>query len=218
MKQTVRYQCLTIPNKIRVDIRLNVDETRSSEYISNIDGNKSDSVALYPIISISIIRQNIIDESGNRVRAPWNPNDSLTMTKFNFPIFVSELESLSKDLLIPELYTYTGKRLELNEEVAAKVRRVFMIGTMTIELSPVVISNDDSRIEGIKVKFNNEQSSFLLTLNELTALQYTLEHLDINVLALLMYNSFIEDKNIVKAGANLNAPVVDIQPKFDEFK
>ena len=33
---------------------------------------------------------------------------------------------LQEDLKITDLYTYHGKRLELNEEVASKIRRVFM--------------------------------------------------------------------------------------------
>jgi hypothetical protein len=217
VKQTARYQCLTIPNKLRLEIRLNVDDTRTSEYISSVDGNRSNSVALYPIVLLSIIRANTVDENGNRIRPIWNPNDTLTMTKFNLPVFVSELELISKDLLIPDLYTYTGKRLELNEEAASKVRRVFMIGTMTIELSAVVITQDDNRIEGIKIKFNNEQSSVLLTLNELTSLLFTLQKLDINVLSLLMYNMFIDQKNKVEH-TGTNPAIVDIQPKFDEFK
>ena len=53
-----------------------------------------------------------------------------------------------------KVHTYHGKRLELNEEVAAKIRRVFMIGNVTLELSAVVVvQQDESRVEGIKVKF-----------------------------------------------------------------
>ena len=161
-KQVVRYQSLVIPGKLRNEVRITVDD-KGAEYVSNFDGNKSTSISLFPIVSITLTRQGETDGEGNRVRAPWNPNDNLSMTKYNLPVFLNELIGIQQGMKIPELYTYQGKRLELNEEAAQKIRRVFMIGNTTLELSPVVIiQGDDTRVEGIKMKFNNEQSSGIL--------------------------------------------------------
>lgn len=218
MRQTVRYRVLTIPNKLRVEVSLPLDDRRAPEYTSSNDGGTNTSVTLYPYLSIGILRASETDENGNRVRAPWNPNDNLSMTKFSFPVFLEELRGIAKDMKIPELYTYHGKRLELNEELAAKVRRVFMIGNTTLELSTVVVVNemDDSRVEGIKMKFNNEQSSVVLTLNELTALKYTLEHVDLDVICLQIYQIWLKSPvkpKFLDAGSLQTK--VDILPKID---
>ena len=211
MKQYARYQTLLIPGKLRCDLRITVDD-RGSEYSSNKDGNKSTSISLMPIISVGIIRPSELDEAGNRVRAPWNANDNLGMTKFNFPLFIEEIKGIKEDMKIPELYTYHGKRLELNEEIAAKIRRPFVIGSMTVELSAVVITqSDESRVEGVKMKFNNEQSTVLLTINELNSLVYNLDHMDIDSLSMFMYLNYIT-KPEHPTTFNSNT-LVDIQPK-----
>lgn len=211
MKQYARYQTLLIPGKLRCDLRITVDD-RGSEYSSNKDGNKSTSISLMPIISVGIIRPSELDEAGNRVRAPWNANDNLGMTKFNFPLFIEEIKGIKEDMKIPELYTYHGKRLELNEEIAAKIRRPFVIGSMTVELSAVVITQpDESRVEGVKMKFNNEQSTVLLTINELNSLVYNLDHMDIDSLSMFMYLNYITKPEHPTAFNSNN--LVDIQPK-----
>jgi len=192
MKQTVRYTVLIISGKLRADVRITIDDVRSPEFMSNNNGDKSTTLGLFPFITIALTKPPETDENGNKVRAPWNPNDSLGMTKYTFPIFVRELSGIYQDLKTNDLYTYTGKRLELNEEVAMKIRRVFMVGNTVVELSAVVIhQSDESRVEGIKMKFNNEQSSVLLTLNDIESLTMTLRSVDIDVVALLMYFNYI---------------------------
>lgn len=214
MKETVRYRCLTIPGKVTVDIRIVID-TRGAEYSSvSGDGSKNTSITFYPTINLNITRSSTLGEDGKMVRAPWNPNDSLGMTKYNAPIFIEEIAGIQKDMKIPDLYTYHGKRLELNEEVAAKIRRVFMIGNVILELSAVVVvQQDESRVEGIKVKFNNEQSTFLLTLNELNSLVYNLTHLDVDSISMLMYLNYISRPDHPKSfEPSTILPKVDILP------
>jgi len=189
MKQIVRYRYLTIPNKLTGEIRITVDD-RAAEYSSAFDGGTSTNISLYPVISLNIVRPSETDSSGNKIKAVWNPNDSIGMTKYTFPIFVDELKEIKKDMKIPDLYVYRGDRLELNQQVAEKVRRVFKIGNVTIEFSAVIIVTNDQQVEGIKIKFNNEQSSVLLTLNELTALEHTLDHLDIDSIGFMMYLNY----------------------------
>jgi hypothetical protein len=207
---------LSIPGKVKVDIRVAIDSNRNApEYNGGLDGNKSTILSLFPFVGIQIVRKGERDENGGYQRAPWNPNDNLGMTRYNFPIFLEELVGIQKDLKIPELYTYHGSRLELNEEAAAKIRRVFMVGSMTIELSAVVILNEqeETRVEGIKMKFNNEQSSVLLTLNELTSLVYTLTHMDVDGIALQMYVAWCKTGGNMKSYQPKAKPVVDIVPK-----
>lgn len=215
MKQNVKYRSLVIPGKLTIEVRIMIDD-RGGEYISSFDGNKSTSISFFPIVSMTLTKPAELDDNGNRVRAPWNPNDNLGMTKFNMPIMYNNLKAIQEDMKTPELYTYHGKRLELNEEAAAKIRKVYLIGNTTIELSAVVVLNtaDDSRVEGIKMKFNNEQSSVLLTLNELDSLIYNLGHMDVDSLALLMYLNYINKPDKPKTfDASTLTPKVDIAPK-----
>lgn len=215
MKQNVKYRSLVIPGKLTIEVRIMIDD-RGGEYLSSFDGNKSTSVSFFPIVSITLTKPAELDDNGNRVRAPWNPNDNLGMTKFNMPIMYNNLKAIQEDMKTPELYTYHGKRLELNEEAAAKIRKVYLIGNTTIELSAVVVLNtaDDSRVEGIKMKFNNEQSSVLLTLNELDSLIYNLGHMDVDSIAFLMYLNYINKPDKPKTfDASTLTPKVDIAPK-----
>ena len=212
MKQILRYQNLIIPNKLRIETRLTIDERFKPMY-SNIteDGSMNLSLSLFPIIAISLIKVDR-DEMGKRIKAPWNPNDSLGLTKYSFPIFVNQLESLLNDLKIPELFVYHGKRLEINEEISNKIRKVFVIGSTTIELSTVVLIQDDDRLEGVKIKFNNEQSTVLLTLNEVESLLYNLKAISPDTICLMLYTHYMKSFD-EKMPVQQNHPAVDIKPK-----
>lgn len=219
MKHNVKHRILTISNKLTMEIRIIVDDSKC-EFSSSYEGSKYTTLSINPIIDLSIIKAMESDENGQRVKAPWNPNDHLILTKYTFPILFEELHGIQQDMKKPELYTYHGKRLELNETLAENIRRVFMIGDMTIELSAVVIiQNDETRVEGIKMKFNNEQSSVLLTLNDLTSLIFNMNHLDIDSLTIAMYSHFVKmpAKSIASTTVNLDFPLpaatVDIVPK-----
>jgi len=69
------------------------------------------------------------------------------------------------------------------------------------------------------MKFNNEQSSVLLTINELTSLVFNIGKLDVDSIALCMYNGFVnkDNKGINNTINNSNdfpLPNVDILPKI----
>lgn len=225
MRESMRCQVVTINKKIKVDVRLSLDGKVNPLYESFAPDNSTHVLNLYPTVSIQILKPTEIDDTGRVVRPPWNANDILGLTKYNYPIFVNELKGIQEDMKIPNLYTYLDKRLELNEEVAAKIRRVFKIGsTMTIEFSAVIITQPnvdgiDERMEGIKIKFNNEQSATTLTLNELDSLVFNLDHLNADVLATMMFLAFV-----YKPGSprefdvnNFNKVEVDIEPLKKSF-
>ena len=223
MKQIVRYRFMTIPGKISGDVKITVDD-RSSEYVSAYDGGRSTSISLFPVINVTIVRPTETDENGRRIRGQWNINDSLGLTKFTLPIFLRELNQIQRDMETPDLYTYHGTRLELNDAVASKIRRAFMLGNTAVELTATVLEQSDERkIEGIKMKFNNEQSTVLLTINELTALIYNVEHIDIDNLALSLYLTYVDrKKNIHNRDISMSKPVIDIDipssQKIDDSK
>lgn len=219
MKQYVKYQTFVVPKKIKGEIRIAIDD-RGVEYVATSpDGNKSTTINFYPIVSISITRSGEKDENGNFVKPPFNPNDTLGMTKFNLPLLVNNLKKIREDLNQKELYTYQGKRLELNETIAEKIRNPFVVGNMTVELSAVVIVQpDDTRIEGIKMKFNNEQSSVLLTINELETMIFNLDHLDIDSVSLLLYLNYItKPSHPTSFNQSTLSADVDIKPKESDF-
>lgn len=207
------------------EFRLTIEDGRSSpEYSSVFEGGRSTNISLFPVLSINIIRSPEIDEIGNKVRAPWNINDSITMTKFTIPIFTNEIKTLYEEIKRPEMYTYHGDRLEVNEKLANEVRHVFMIGSTTLELIPVVIDNKGNLVEGIKMKFNNEKSMVLLTINEFISLIYSMEHVDMDDIAMNLYFNFMR-KAVVETPKDETPRVeVDIKPvkkthktKVDDF-
>lgn len=214
MKQTTSYRFLSIQNKIRGDLKIIIDTDRNPEYVSNNASGTNTSIAFYPIVTLTIVKPPRIDENGQRVQVPWTINDSLSMNKINLAIFKNEFKEIMNGMKTPELYTYHGKRLELNESIAEEVRRVFMINpTMTVELSPVVIMQDDDRLEGIKIKFNNEQSTVTLTLNEVTGFYEVINKLEIDSVAMLLYLNYASRPDKPKQFDALNPPNVDIVPK-----
>ena len=213
MKQIVRYRSFIIPSKLVCEVRITVDD-RSVEYSSAFDNGRSTNINLFPIVSLSIQKSSEVDENGNKIRAPWSANDSIGMSKFNLPIFINELSEIIKGMKIQDLYRYVGNRLEVNDKLANTARRVFMIGTTTIEIAPVVIDQlDDIKVEGVKLKFNNEQSSVLLTLNDLTSLYYNLTHMDIDNIAFNIYKTYIMKNNGLSNYSQIKKPTVDIIPK-----
>lgn len=187
MKQSLKYNILTIPNKIKVDIKILLDD-KKPEYISE-DGEFF-SLTIYPLIIISIIRPFIVNEDGLKKKPSWNPNDSLILTKYNFPLLMRELEEIQKDLKIRELFSYIGDRLELNEELATKVTRKIRLGNNSVELSPIIITREDDRIEGIKFKINNDDSIIKLSINDLDSFIYNLKHSDIDTITFMLYNRY----------------------------
>lgn len=212
MKQIVRYRFLTITGKLTADIRLTLDGDRSAEFVSKREDTTSVSLSIFPIVAISLIRPAEMDENGRRVRPPFNPNDSVGMTKFSIPLFVRELSGAVRDMKIPELFKYINDRLEINEQGAERTRRVFMIGNTTIELSMVIIEDrNGTRMEGIKMKFNNEASSVALTINEAESLLYNLEHMNVDAVALQLYTDYVTrpDK---RSSYNSMPSNVDIRP------
>lgn len=213
MKNIVRYRALTVPGKLIGELRLTIEDGRSSpEYSSVFEGGRSTNLALFPVLSINIIRSPEIDEIGNKVRAPWNINDSITMTKFTLPIFLNEIKTLYEEIKKPEMYSYHGDRLELNEKLANEVRHVFMIGNTTLELIPVVIDNKGTLVEGIKMKFNNEKSSVLLTINEYISFIFLIEHVNMDDIALNLYFNFMRKIAIEEPKNETPRVEVDIKP------
>lgn len=220
MKQTIRYRFLNIPRKVTGEIRITLDD-RSVEYHSQYEGGSGVSIRMTPFITLNITRPSEMDENGRYIRPPFNPNDSLTMTKFNLPVFLENLNGIIEGMKTKALYSYMGKRLELNVELAEKVRRVFTIANTVVEMAPVILlPDDDSRIEGIKIKFNNEGSSFSLSINEMQSLAWNLNHLDVDNLAFALYRSYA---NPVQSpmpkedsySPNIPKSTVDISPKTD---
>lgn len=189
MKKSMKFSILSIPGKIKIDLRVVVDDVMINEYVSA--NNDLMSLVLYPLIIVSIIRPYEVSDDGIRRKGPWNPNDSLPLTKYNVGVFLKELKEINNDMKIKELYNYFNDRLELNEDVGEKIVRKFKVGNNYVELSPVVISLlDDSRVEGVKLKINNEESTVLLTLNDVEAVIYALDHLSIDVISFMLFNRY----------------------------
>ena len=213
MRQIVRYRFMTIPNKLYADVRVTIDDTSRAEVNNKFDGGRSINLTLLPMINIQMLKPLELDSTGRKFRPRPNGNDSVGLTKMNLPTFVNELKRIHKELdENEELYTYRGDRLDLNDTMAEKVRRAFLIGRVAVELRAVVIeqvldTGITQREKGIKMKFNNEESTVLLTMVELEAMIWIMDNVDIDNLVLSMYLTLVE-----RSAYQPNKPVVDIQP------
>lgn len=213
MRQIVRYRFMTIPNKLYADVRVTVDDNSRSEINNHFDGGRSVSLTLLPMINLQIMKPLELDSTGRKFRPKPSMNDSVGLTKMNVPTFVNELRRIHRELETNEaLYSYRGDRLDLNDKEAEKVRRAFMVGRVAIEFRAVVIeqvldTGITQRDKGIKMKFNNEESSILLSMVELEAMIWIMNNVDIDNLVLNMYLSLIE-----RAPYEPKRTVVDIKP------
>lgn len=214
LKQTVKYTAWMISQKLKLEVRISIDD-KGGLWKSTFGDGSTTALNYFPNLSLTITRPT---EEGKR--AQWNPNDILSMNKYNYPIFLEYLKTMQENMKIPELYSYVGKRLELDDKTADKVRMVFKIGNTTLELSAVIIQTDDeNRVEGIKIKFNNETSTVSLTLNEFHSLIHNIEHLDVDTLCMLMFINYVKqpERPANFTPATLNTTNVDILPKADDL-
>lgn len=226
MKRQIKYRVLSVPGKVLLEVRLLFDSARErgsafGEYTVNSNGDIYTTLSMYPLIVLTIVRQGEMNDEGQVTRAPYNPNDVLSMTRYTYPIFTIELERIYESMKVPELYSYVGKQLQLNDELAEKARRVFKIGSFVVEIVPItIVQEDDTKIEGIKLKFNNEQSSVMLTINDLESLLFTLKTMSIDSLIMGMHANYVRDRDNIPISTvrqfNPLAAEVDIVPKSDE--
>lgn len=225
MKRQVKYRILTITGKMTVDLKLVYDDARNGRFnrtgetVSSSNGDTYINLTFFPMINFNIVRKGEVDENGVYQRPPLNLSDMMQATRYQLPLVVSELKKIYDALCIPEMYSYLNSRLEVNDELAEKHRRVSKVGMTVLELTPVVIvqPEDESRIEGVKMKFNNEQNTVLFTLNDIETLIYTMEHFDIDATSLLIQNNYLKNSDIVPSdvGGYAAQPVVDIKPKIE---
>lgn len=221
MKRQIRYRIMTIPKKMTVELKMTVDTMKSrfapnGESTNELNGDVYTGLSLFPLVCLVITRQADYDENGQRQRLPYNPNDSLGMTRYQLPIFIGELIRMGESMKVPELYSYVEQRLVVNEELADRHRRVFVIGNMTVEMLPVVITQpDETKVEGIKLKFNNEGSTVPLTLNDLESLMFTLQHLDVDTISLQLHMTYLRaiSSPTPNAISAQRGGEIDIRPK-----
>lgn len=209
MKSSVRFLVLMIPSKLRIELKCTFDE--KSEY-RNPRLENDLSVRVFPWLTINIIHP---FEPGNSEPKVWNPNDGIGVTTYSLPVFIENLQSIYDGMKIPELYKYTNSRLELNEEAAEKIRKVFLIGNTTVELSAIVIEQNDNRIEGIKMKFNNEMSTVALSINEVESILYNLKKISMVDFAYTCYFNHCKQSSTPSVGV-INPVMVDIAPISDK--
>ena len=71
MRQNVRYQALVIPSKIRVEVRISVDDQRNPEYSSTSEsGDKNVSLSIFPFIGIPLRAQENSERMENEFAHP----------------------------------------------------------------------------------------------------------------------------------------------------
>lgn len=201
MKKVIRYNLGTIPKKLIFEFRMTFDDSDRfhAGLRTNIveNGDTFIQLQLFPIINITIFRENIQNADGIFQRKEFDPNDNLLLTRYSLPIFINNLERLMQDFKIPELYHFIGNRLEVNDKLQKEYKRVFMINRMAISLIPVVIEEGDvehTYHEGISMEFNSENNNVLLTLDDISSLLYILKNINMDIMAIELFNNFIQHR------------------------
>lgn len=213
MKHSLRSTIFIIGDKLRVEVRASINDAYPATKHSVYEGGENSQLTLLGALTVQIIHPRTNNESPPQ----WNPNDTIMLTKYYIPIFYRELKAIYDGMHTPNLYTYTDNRLELDPKLGESIRRVFTVGMKTtIELSPVVISTmvgaEEQRVEGIKMKFNNEDSTVLLTINDLYSLMWNINHTDIESVVIGMYEIFVKTGETSTKQLELPKPKVDILP------
>lgn len=213
MKHSLRSTLFTIPDKLRVEIRASISDAYPASRHNVYEGGKSSQFNLLGALTVQIVRPRTDDGGGQS----WNPNDTIMLTKYYIPIFYRELKAIYDGMHTPNLYTYTDNRLELDPKLGESIRRVFTVSQKTmVELSPVVITTmvgaEEQHVEGVKMKFNNEDSTVLLTINDLYALMWTIDHVDVESIVMGMYEIFVKTGESSTKQPELPEPKVDIVP------
>lgn len=213
MKYTLKYSILVIAKKLKVEVRVSI--TDQNLFVRRFTNETADTTTFssLPSLVISILRPRMEGE----MTKEWNPNDTLMLTKYTLPIFYRELTAIYEGMKTPNLYSYTDNRLELNESAAEEVRRVFQIYNTTVELAPMVITQEKpdgvDYLEGIKMKFNNENSSVHLTLNDAYSLMWNINNVDVDVISLEMFNYYLSTGSKEMAMNLSYKSDIDIKPK-----
>lgn len=184
-RQFVRFRMLTIPNKFFMTFRISVDDR--VEFHGSIGENVT--LTLYPYIEIQVSRPREYDQGSTTTRV-WNPNDRIELTRFTQPLFIHEIDAALESMKLQEMYVYTGDRLDLNFKLAEEKKRVCQIGGVYVSIIPTVIEIDGKRLEGLRFIFNKEDSAFSLTLTEIEAFRYNLDKINIDAMALQLYEIF----------------------------
>ena len=218
MKHQVKYRILTITSKLSLDLLISTDTNNprfgSPEKTTELNGDTFTNIMHIPRFTLSIIRPSEINEEGKWTKPPYNANDHLRMSRNQISILLSELRRIDKALNIPDMYSYSDKRLIINESLADEHRAVFDINNTVVELLPVVIVQpiDENRVEGIQMKFNNDQSISFLTLNDLQSLIYTLRTMNVDSIVLNLHAIYFHNESSLDQN-DVIKPIVDIKPK-----
>lgn len=213
MKTSIVYHVITIPKKLKMEIKLIVEDNKS-EYINSSGEDTFATIRLFPMITLGIVREVQRDDTGLIIKQPFVLSDTLTMSRYTLAIFKSEFEDIFRLIKEKDVYTYHGKRLELNEKIVEEIRKVFKISRNVVEIMPtLLISPDDmdEKIEGVKLKFNNENSSVLLSINDMIALIETMNNISIDTITTWMYKEFKNAKPGTYPPASFKE--IDIIPK-----
>ena len=201
---------MNIPGKLKCEIRvtINTEGTMRTESTYSSANSEGYTLNLAPLYQITIIRRN---DSESGVPPVRNMSDSISLTKYHMSIFLDNLTAVYNGLKIPSMYGYdAGNKLQLNEVEATKIIKIFKVWNTAIEMAPVVILNsDDTRMEGIKLMFSNEESMVLLTLTDIEALMFGMNNADMDAVAIGLFQA---SKSTDFQKTNFDKPATNTSP------
>lgn len=171
---------LILDNQIPQQKRLNLVNTYK------FNGNEYITLNPHPFITIDISDTFTKTEE-------WNSNRTVTLNLMSKMVLESMLSTMITNFKIKDLFYYQNNDLRVNQELAKKLEKVFVIGNKTCVLRYAVIQDDktqDGPYEGVIFMINKAENFCYLTFDEIQFLFYTLRSINLYDLCFNVLNYY----------------------------
>lgn len=147
---------------------------------------------LYPVVSLEI-------QSDTDKHEVFNASNICQLNSKDIFAFTTKGKKLlSQFYKVKNLFVYRGKELVLNKEIADKIQEVVVTKYANILLRPIVVTEakTNEQYEGICMMFRQYANYVMMTIDEFTYLVHKLDKMDLDMFALLLYNTAMTTKKI----------------------
>ena len=150
------------------------------------NGNEYTNINVFPMV--------IFDISKKSDKADWSNNNMFSVGSRELFLFIMKLEELWRLFKTEKSLFYMDKdKLILNTNISDKyILRFHAYGNKLIQLQPCIVYDENSSgYEGIYLAINSMNYSSYLTYSELEYLIYELKKININLLTVELFNTYL---------------------------
>lgn len=150
----------------------------------------------------------------------WKPDKTIILTQRNIFYLIQSLKKINKAIYKEDMFVYDERNeLMVYKDMAEKhTERVYKLGNHKLLLKPsVVYSPQEEAYEGIVMYFNNTNNVVQVNLDDLNALIYTLDKIDLFTYSQHMLNYYVYSMNnpdkIQKEKSKKTVNIIDFKPE-----